>query len=96
MPSTVDDELQQIADSLDPVNLDWQTVVSAIEFGVSTINARVRFWHEPRIRAGWTTRHDVALSIKRALDEHGIVIAFPQRVLWQGAAGDASSELEAR
>ncbi len=54
------------------------------EFGDSTINARVRFWHEPRIRAGWTVRHEVAVLIKQKLDEHGIEIAFPQRVLWQG------------
>lgn len=54
------------------------------EFGDSTINARVRFWHEPQIRAGWTIRHEVAVSIKSALDERGIEIAFPQRVLWRG------------
>jgi small-conductance mechanosensitive channel len=51
------------------------------EFGDSTINARVRFWHEPQIRAEWTIRHEVAASIKRALGERGIEIAFPQRVL---------------
>lgn len=56
------------------------------EFADSTINARVRFWHEPHIRAGWTIRHEVAVAIKRALDEHGMEIAFPQRVLWQGEA----------
>jgi small conductance mechanosensitive channel len=54
------------------------------EFGDSTINARVRFWHEPQIRAEWTIGHEVAVSIKRALDERGIEIAFPQRVLWRG------------
>ncbi|MDJ0663305.1 MAG: mechanosensitive ion channel family protein [Acidimicrobiia bacterium] len=57
------------------------------EFGDSTINARVRFWHEPQIRAGWTIRHEVAVVIKRALDERDIEIAFPQRVLWQGETG---------
>ena len=56
------------------------------EFADSTINARVRFWHEPQIRAGWTIRHEVAVAIKRALDERDIEIAFPQRVLWQGDA----------
>jgi hypothetical protein len=30
MPSSVDNELQQIADSPDPVNLGWQTAVGAI------------------------------------------------------------------
>lgn len=54
------------------------------EFGDSTINARVRFWHEPQIRAEWTIRHEVAVTIKGALDARGIEIAFPQRVLWRG------------
>jgi small conductance mechanosensitive channel len=58
------------------------------EFADSTINARMRFWHEPQIRAGWTIRHEVAVAIKRALEEHGIEIAFPQRVLWQGKSRD--------
>ncbi|MDJ0952324.1 MAG: mechanosensitive ion channel family protein [Acidimicrobiia bacterium] len=57
------------------------------EFADSTINAQVRFWHEPQIRAGWTIRHEVAVAIKRALDASGIEIAFPQRVLWRGEAG---------
>lgn len=57
------------------------------EFGDSTINTAVRYWHDPTIRSGWTTRHEVAVSIKRALDANGIEIAFPQRVLWQGEVG---------
>jgi small-conductance mechanosensitive channel len=60
------------------------------EFGDSTINARVRLWHEPQIRAEWTIRHDVAVTIKRALDARGMEIAFPQRVLWRGADGSAA------
>jgi len=51
------------------------------EFGDSTINAAVRYWHGPEIRTGWTTRHDVATNIKSALDAAGIEIAFPQRVI---------------
>lgn len=54
------------------------------EFGDSTINARVRFWHEPQLRAEWTIRHEVAVTIKSALDARGIEIAFPQRVVWRG------------
>jgi small-conductance mechanosensitive channel len=59
------------------------------EFGDSTINATVRFWHDSKIRSTWTTRHEVALAVKQALDAHDIEIAFPQRVLWQGDASAA-------
>jgi len=54
------------------------------EFGDSTIDAAVRYWHDSTINSGWTTRHEVAVHIKKALDENGIEIAFPQRVLWNG------------
>lgn len=56
------------------------------EFGDSTINAAVRFWHSPEILSRWTIRHDVAVNLKRALDDAGIEIAFPQRVVWQAGA----------
>lgn len=69
------------------VNPDPPPEAFIYEFGDSTINARVRFWHDPIIRAGWTVRHAVALAIKAALDTNDIEIAFPQRVLWQGDLG---------
>lgn len=62
------------------------------EFADSTINARVRFWHEPAIRSMWMTRHEVAVAVKRTLDASGIEIAFPQRVLWH--AGSAVDDAE--
>ncbi len=52
------------------------------EFGESTINIACRFWHEPQIQAEWAARDEAMRAVKRALDEHGITIAFPQRVLW--------------
>lgn len=55
-------------------------------FADSTINAAVRYWHDPSIDATWLLRHDVALGVKRALDAAGIEIAFPQRVLWYADA----------
>ena len=60
------------------------------EFADSTINAAVRYWHDPKLRSGWTTRHSVAVSVKNALDVNGIEIAFPQRVLWHGDEGESS------
>jgi len=59
-------------------------------FDNSTINAAIWFWHEPEIATAWAVRHQVAVNAKLTLDEAGITIAFPQRVLWRG---DANSEI---
>jgi small-conductance mechanosensitive channel len=66
------------------VDRDPPAEVFVHEFGESTINVTVRFWHAPQIRETWSARHDVAIALKRALDDHDIEIAFPQRVLWRG------------
>ncbi len=53
-------------------------------FDDSTINAAIWFWHEPEIPTAWAVRHAVAVNVKRAFNEAGITIAFPQRVHWMG------------
>jgi small conductance mechanosensitive channel len=50
-------------------------------FADSGINLAVRFWHPPDIATLWRTRSQVAVAVKRALDEDGIRIPFPQRVV---------------
>ena len=50
-------------------------------FADSGVSLAVRFWHPPDVTTLWRTRSDVALAVKRALDEAGIDIPFPQRVL---------------
>jgi small conductance mechanosensitive channel len=52
------------------------------EFAESTIHIACRFWHEPQIQAEWAARDEAMRAVKRALDDHEITIAFPQRVLW--------------
>lgn len=52
------------------------------EFGGSSVEVAVRFWHEPQVAAMWRTRDAVARALKRALDEAGITIPFPQRTVW--------------
>lgn len=54
------------------------------EFGDSSINLAVRYWHAADIASRWRVRSAVAVSIKAALDEAGMVIPFPQRTLWFG------------
>lgn len=50
-------------------------------FGESSVNFVVRFWHAPDIATTWRVRSAVAVAVKRALDQAGIDIPFPQRVL---------------
>lgn len=54
------------------------------EFGDSSINLAVRWWHPADIASRWRVRSGVAISVKSALDEAGMTIPFPQRVLWSG------------
>ena len=49
------------------------------EFAESTIVLRCWIWAAPDRR--WFIKDEAMRNVKRALDEHGIVIAFPQRVL---------------
>lgn len=51
------------------------------EFGESSIDYVVRFWHHPQRSVEWTVRDRVARALKRALDDAGIEIPFPQRVV---------------
>jgi small conductance mechanosensitive channel len=52
-----------------------------LEFGDSSIDFAVHFWHRPQMAQVWQVRDEVARSIKRHLDAAGIEIPFPQRVL---------------
>lgn len=51
------------------------------EFGDSSINFAVRFWHAPDIATVWRVRSEVAMAAKQALDGAGLEIPFPQRVV---------------
>jgi small conductance mechanosensitive channel len=62
------------------------------EFGDSTINLAVLFWHGATVREMRDARSRVAIEIKRRFDEAGVEIAFPQReVRLLGSAGSAQS-----
>ena len=59
------------------------------EFGESTINLSLRFWHAPDQLSLFRVRDAVAVAVKDAYDAAGITIAFPQRVLWFAGDTDA-------
>ncbi len=50
-------------------------------FGGSSIDIAVRFWHDPEIAVEWRVRDAVARQVKKALDAAGIGIPFPQHVI---------------
>jgi small conductance mechanosensitive channel len=54
-------------------------------FGESSLDLAVRFWHTPETPTRWRVRSGVGMAAKRALDEAGIEIPFPQRTVWFGA-----------
>lgn len=58
-------------------------------FGESSIDLVVRYWHAPSIAASWRVRDAVARSIARAFRQHGVEIPFPQRVLHTAATPTA-------
>ncbi|MEN3316200.1 MAG: small conductance mechanosensitive channel [Acidimicrobiaceae bacterium] len=51
------------------------------EFDDSAVTLAVRFWHAPDQATLWRVRSHVAVAVKAALDNAGIAIPFPQRVL---------------
>lgn len=65
------DEIEGVVGDPDP-----QALVH--EFGDSSINFAVRFWHESSIGDEWRVRDEVARALKRAFDDAGVEIPFPQ------------------
>lgn len=64
------------------------------KFGASSVNLVVRFWHAPDLPTLWRVRSDVAIAAKQALDEAGIAMPFPQRVLHFSESAAQSPEHE--
>lgn len=55
-----------------------------LQFGESSIDVVLRYWHAADIASRWRVRSAVAVSVKARLDEAGMTIPFPQRTLWFG------------
>lgn len=51
------------------------------EFGESSIDFALRYWHAPDIATLWRVRSEVAMAVKSAFDGAGIEIPFPQRTI---------------
>lgn len=61
------------------------------DFGESSVNFVVLFWHSVDRAGVWKARSDVATSIQSALGEEGIEIPFPQRVVTLAAPAETGS-----
>ncbi|REK25827.1 MAG: mechanosensitive ion channel family protein [Actinobacteria bacterium] len=89
--SDLDEAQELMLDSLrsiDGVRDDPSPQALVHEFGDSSINFAVRFWHEPHIADEWRVRDTVARRLKRDLDGAGIEIPFPQIVLHRSPSGN--------
>ncbi len=83
-----DTDLEEAADILtntlrqvDGVATDPAPQAYAHTFGASSIDFALRFWHESGIAQEWLVRDQVLKAAHAALNEAGIDIPFPQRVL---------------
>lgn len=64
----------------------------AHNFGDSSIDFALRFWHDSGIAEEWRVRDQVVQAVHAALNERGIEIPFPQRVL--SLSRDAASLMD--
>ena len=58
------------------------------QFGTSSIDLDVYYWHASDVPAELAATHDVMLAIHQAVAAEDITIAFPQLVVWPGAGAD--------
>ncbi len=68
------------------VLLDPEPEVFLEGFGDSSIGFIVLYWHGSDVPSERAARHDLVLAIHQAFAAESITIAFPQRVVWSGAA----------
>ena len=75
------DEARQVVlkavETVDGVHEHPAPEVWVESFGDSSVNLAVRFWHAPEVSTKWRVRSEVAVAVKRALDDAGIDIPFP-------------------
>jgi small-conductance mechanosensitive channel len=73
--------LEAAAAGVDGVLADPAPAALTVAFGGSSIDFDVRYWHDSKSAVEWRLRDEVHRAIKRALDDAGIEIPFPQQVV---------------
>ena len=86
--------LEAAALAVDGVLSDPAPAALVVNFGGSSIDFDVRYWHDSASAVEWRLRDEVHRAVKRALDTASIEIPFPQRVLHQadGQVVDLTAE----
>lgn len=77
---------------VDGVLEDQPVSAQVFEFGESSINFMLRYWHTPQTAEQWRLFDEVSRSVKRSLDDAGIHIPFPQRVVHMDASDHAAGQ----
>ncbi len=84
---------REAAASVDGVRQDPQPEALVQEFGASSIDLALRYWHPPSIASFWQIRDEVIKAVDRAFAANEISIPFPQRVLHiDRSASDGSAD----
>jgi small-conductance mechanosensitive channel len=60
------------------------------QFGSSSIDYTIYFWHASDVPSELKATHDLVLAVHHALADAGITIAFPQMVVWSGHEADSN------
>ncbi|MEL7157710.1 MAG: mechanosensitive ion channel family protein [Actinomycetota bacterium] len=71
----------QVLDELDEVFDQPPAQVLVGQFGPSSIDLVIRYWHEPSIDDEWTAKDLTSRALVAAFRREGITIPFPQRVV---------------
>lgn len=58
------------------------------QFGASSIDFEIYFWHASDVPSELLATHDLVLSVHHGLADAGITIAFPQLVVWPSHDAD--------
>ena len=90
---TAQDVLVAACHSVSEVRTDPPPRAWVFEFGDSSINIALHFWHPADIASRWRVRSAVAVAVHRGFDAAGITIPFPQRTLWFGP-GNTTLQVE--
>lgn len=80
--------LQQAAERARPGDAAPAPQVVLREFGASSIDYSILFWHASDVPSEYQARHDLMLTVHHALADAGITIAFPQLVVWPSHDAD--------
>ncbi|MCP3989803.1 MAG: mechanosensitive ion channel family protein, partial [Actinomycetia bacterium] len=67
--------------ALDTVHDDPAPEALLFQFGGSSVDIAVRFWHGPTIAEKWQARNDVMAVLDVAFKDNAITIPFPQQTV---------------